>query len=56
MERRSSLAAGLGAPAGAAAGCLGDPEPSRLDLAVRNDGDAPVDVDVVRTGECAEPP
>ncbi|TKX85856.1 hypothetical protein EXE43_11465 [Halorubrum sp. SS5] len=51
MERRSLLAASAGALPGAVAGCLGDPEPSRLDLTVRNDGDAPVDVDVVVTGD-----
>ncbi|OSP09668.1 hypothetical protein B9G49_10910 [Halorubrum sp. SD683] len=45
-ERRSDLAAGIGALAGATAGCLGrnSAEPSRLDLPVRDDGDAPVDV------------
>ena len=53
MDRRSLLAASAGAFAGAAAGCLGagDPEPGRLDLAVRNDGDATVDVEVVVAGD-----
>ncbi|MGM0447007.1 MAG: hypothetical protein ACQERM_01990 [Methanobacteriota archaeon] len=52
MERRGLLAAGAGALAGATAGCLGTggPEPGRLDLTVRNDGDAPVDVEVVVEG------
>ena len=46
MERRRLLAAGTGAAAGAVAACLGsgDPDPSRLELTVRNDGDDPVDV------------
>ena len=53
MERRRLLAAGAGAVAGTVAGCLGsgDPDPSRLDLTVRNDGDDPVDVDVVVEGD-----
>jgi hypothetical protein len=53
MERRGLLAAGTGALAVATAGCLalGDPDPSRLDLTVRNDGDGPVDVEVVVSGE-----
>ncbi|WP_434522052.1 hypothetical protein [Halorubrum sp. AS12] len=53
MERRRLLAASAGALAGAAAGCLGsgDPDPSQLDLTVRNDGDDPVDVDVVVEGD-----
>ncbi|MEZ3164055.1 hypothetical protein ABNG03_07900 [Halorubrum sp. RMP-47] len=52
MERRSLLAAGAGAFTAATAGCLGlgDAEPGRLDLTVRNDGDAPVDVAVVVGG------
>jgi len=51
MERRRLLAAGAAALAGAAAGCLGSDDPGRLDLTVRNDGDAPVDVDVVVEGD-----
>ena len=53
MERRSLLAASAGALAASAAGCLGtgDSEPSRLDLTVRNDGDGPVDVEVVVAGD-----
>ena len=53
MDRRRLLVAGAGALAVAAAGCLGtgDPEPSRLDLTVRNDGDDPVDVEVVVAGD-----
>jgi hypothetical protein len=53
MERRGLLAVGAGAIVGATAGCLGtgDPEPGRLDLTVRNDGDGPVDVDVVVEGD-----
>lgn len=53
MERRGLLAAGVGAIAGATAGCLGtgDPESGRLDLTVRNDGDAPIDVEVVVEGD-----
>ena len=52
MERRSLLAASASALAGAAAGCLGtgDAEPSRLDLTVRNDGDEPVEANVVVSG------
>ncbi len=50
MHRRSVLAA---ATATAVAGCLGvgEPEPGRLDLTVRNDGADPVDVDVVVRGD-----
>ena len=53
MERRRLLAASAGAVAASTAGCLGtgDAEPSRLDLTVRNDGDAPVDVEVVVSGD-----
>ena len=53
MERRSLLAASAGALAASAAGCLGtgDSDPSRLDLTVRNDGDDPVDVEVVVAGD-----
>ena len=53
MERRRLLAAGSGALAAAAAGCLGlgEPDPGRLDLTVRNDGDEPVDVGVVVEGD-----
>ena len=53
MERRSLLVASAGALAASAAGCLGtgDPEPGRLDLTVRNDGDDPVDVEVVVAGD-----
>ena len=52
MKRRRLLAAGTGALAVAAAGCLGsDPDPSRLDLTVRNDGDGPVDVEVTVAGD-----
>ena len=53
MERRRLLAAGAGAIAASAAGCLGtgDAEPSRLDLTVRNDGADPVDVEVVVSGD-----
>ena len=52
MDRRTFLAAGSGAVVGAAAGCLGSGglDPSRLDLTVRNDGDGPVDVEVVVEG------
>jgi len=53
MERRRLLAAGVGTVAGAVAGCLGSggPDPSRLDLTVRNDGDDPFDVEVVVEGD-----
>ncbi|SFR50360.1 MULTISPECIES: hypothetical protein [Halorubrum] len=52
MKRRTLLTASAGTVAVAAAGCLGsDPDPSRLDLTVRNDGDAPVDVEVTVTGD-----
>ena len=52
MERRRLLAASAGALTASAAGCLGsDPEPGRLDLTVQNDGDGPVDVDVVVSGD-----
>ena len=51
MERRTLLAAGTGALAAAAAGCLGEDDPGRLDLTVRNYGDAPVDVEVVVEGD-----
>ncbi|QWC20442.1 hypothetical protein [Halorubrum sp. 2020YC2] len=53
MERRRLLAASAGALAASSAGCLGrgDPEPGRLDVTVRNDGDGPVDVDVVVEGD-----
>jgi len=53
VKRRSLLAAGAGALGVAAAGCLGtgNPEPSGLDLTVRNDGDAPVEVDVTVSGD-----
>ncbi|WP_424015295.1 hypothetical protein ACOZ35_04710 [Halorubrum xinjiangense] len=53
MERRRLLAASTGALAAAAAGCLGlgESDPGRLDLTVRNDGDDPVDVDVTVAGD-----
>jgi hypothetical protein len=54
MNRRSVLAAaGATLSATAVAGCLGggDPDPGRLDLTVRNDGDEAFDVDVVVRGE-----
>jgi len=53
MKRRRLLAASTGALATAAAGCLGlgEPDPGRLDLTVRNDGDDPVDVEVVVEGD-----
>ena len=53
MERRELLAAGTGVLAAATAGCLGsdDPDPSQLELTVRNDGGGPVDVEVVVAGD-----
>ena len=53
MERRRLLAAGTGTLAVAAAGCLGlgEADPGRLDLTVRNDGDEPIDADVVVEGD-----
>ncbi|WP_096392988.1 hypothetical protein [Halorubrum trapanicum] len=53
MERRRLLAVSTGSLAAAAAGCLGlgEADPGRLDLTVRNDGDAPVDVEVVVEGD-----
>jgi len=51
MDRRRLLAAGTIALAGGVAGCLGSDEPSRLDLTVRNDGDGPVDVEVLVEGD-----
>ncbi|WP_435073160.1 hypothetical protein [Halorubrum sp. HHNYT27] len=52
MDRRRLLAATV-ASATAATGCLGvgNPDPGRLDLTVRNDGDAAVDVEVVVRGD-----
>jgi len=52
MHRRELLAATVATAAGAA-GCLGlgETDPGRLDLTVRNDGDDPVDVDVVVEGD-----
>lgn len=54
MDRRELLtAAAATVTAGAISGCLGlgEAEPGRLDLTVRNDGDAPVDVEVVVRGD-----
>ncbi|CDK38849.1 hypothetical protein [Halorubrum sp. AJ67] len=51
MERRRLLAASATVVAGGVAGCLGSDDPGRLDLTVRNDGDGPVDVDVVVEGD-----
>ena len=51
MERRRILAAGATALTGGVAGCLGSDEPGRLDLTVRNDGDGPIDVEVVVSGQ-----
>lgn len=52
MDRRSLLAAAT-ASATAVAGCLGlgENDPGRLDLTVRNDGDEAFDVEVVVRGE-----
>ena len=52
VNRRHLLAA-TAASATAAAGCLGagDPDPGHLDLTVRNDGDAPVEVEMVVRGD-----
>jgi len=51
--RRRELLTGTAALATAAAGCLGlgENDSGRLDLAVRNDGDEPVDVEVVVEGD-----
>ncbi|WP_123623429.1 hypothetical protein [Halorubrum sp. CSM-61] len=54
MHRRELLAATAAmATTTAAAGCLGlgETDSGRLDLTVRNDGDEPVDVDVVVEGD-----
>ncbi|MFC7324013.1 hypothetical protein ACFQMF_05375 [Halorubrum rutilum] len=54
MHRRELLTATVAtATAVGAAGCLGlgGTDPGRLDLTVRNDGDDPVDVDVVVEGD-----
>lgn len=54
MHRRELLAATVTTvTAGTAAGCLGlgGSDPGRLDLTVRNDGDEPVEVDVVVEGD-----
>ncbi|PAU84877.1 hypothetical protein CK500_04990 [Halorubrum salipaludis] len=51
--RRRELLTGTAALATAAAGCLGfgENDSGRLDLTVRNDGDEPVDVEVVVEGD-----
>ncbi|WP_200531472.1 hypothetical protein [Halorubrum sp. LN27] len=51
--RRRELLTGTAALATAAAGCLGfgKNDSGRLDLTVRNDGDEPVDVEVVVEGD-----
>jgi hypothetical protein len=54
MDRRELLTTTAATvTAGALSGCLGlgKNDPSRLDLTVRNDGGAPVDVDVVVRGD-----
>ena len=54
MRRRELLAATTAtATTAAVAGCLGagDPDPSHLDLTVRNDGDAAVEVQMVVRGD-----
>lgn len=50
VHRRELLAT---TAAAATAGCLelGENDPSRLDLTVRNDGDEPIDVEVVAKGD-----
>ena len=52
MHRRELLGVATAVAAGAA-GCLGlgETDPGRLDLTVRNDGAAPVDIDVVVEGD-----
>ena len=54
MKRRSVLAATAATvTAGATAGCLGleENDPGRLNLTVRDDGDEPVDVEVLVEGD-----
>ncbi|GAB7008486.1 hypothetical protein [Halorubrum trueperi] len=54
MKRRGVLAAASAtASVGTVAGCLGldDGDPGRIDLTVRNDGDEPIDADVVVRGD-----